>query len=63
VELRLLLDDGSEESRIDVVVPRVPADDARVVERVFDPRIPRRLRALEVDERCGGDDGDEADER
>src|SRR5439155_1300228 len=62
-ELRLLLDHGREECRIEVVVAGVGADDALVAQRVPEPRIPGRLRALQIDECARRDDGERDEPR
>src|SRR5919202_6432032 len=49
-ELALLVDDRGEERRVEPIVPRVPADDLVVGERVAQPLVPGRLRAVHVRE-------------
>src|SRR5919199_333061 len=61
-ELALLVDDRREERRVEPVVPRVPADDLVVGERIAEPLVPRRLRAVDVREARGGD-AEEPEER
>src|SRR5919201_1714211 len=51
LELRFLVDHGREQRRIEVVVPRVAANDLLVPQRVPDPLPPRRPRRLEHRER------------
>ena len=53
VELALGVDDGGEQRRREVVVPRVRADDRLVAERVADPLVPLRLGGHDP----GGDTG------
>src|SRR2546423_6076051 len=53
-ELALLVDDRREERRVEAVVPRMAADDLLVRERVAEPLVPGRLRAVHVREACGG---------
>src|SRR5206468_1558061 len=62
VELRLLLDHRRQQSRIQVVMGGVAADDRRVLQRIPEPRVPGRLGVLQVDERAAEDDDEGCEE-
>src|SRR5512133_638951 len=63
VELALGLDHRREQRRVEAVVRRVTPDDRRVAERIPEPRIPRRLRLLQIEEDSDrGDDHRTRDE-
>src|SRR3954453_9441127 len=59
-ELRLLVDHCREQRRVQVVVLRMRAHDARVAKRIPEARPPGRLRLLQVHERSGSGDRDRA---
>src|SRR5207245_3495874 len=65
LELRLLVDDGRDQCRIELVVPRMTSHDLLVVERVPEPLPPARLRGLQHAERKGkySRNGARSDER